>query len=253
MTRALVTCLALACASPAFAQPSSKARSDATAAYQEGQRRYLDEDYLGAAKQFEAAYALDPDPAYLFNIGQAYRLANDCSRALTWYRKFLAEVPNAPNAETVQGYIAEQETACAPGAQPPQQGPTETGPLDDDEPAPAKSNLTRNLGYGALGLAAVGIAGGIGFTLGVKSAENDRENLCAGGCMWTAELTAKDADLRRRGERNEKLAIAGWAVGGGALAAGVILLLTARSSSEQRVAITPTNGGAFVSLTFKSK
>jgi outer membrane protein assembly factor BamD (BamD/ComL family) len=115
--------IVLACAATATAQPSSKQRADATAAYQEGQRRYLDEDYVGAAAQFEAAYKLDPDPAYEFNIAQAYRLANDCTKSLVWYRKFLADAPKAPNIDAVKKYIADEEAACAKTAPAPAPAP----------------------------------------------------------------------------------------------------------------------------------
>ncbi len=34
-----------------------------------------------AAERFELAYELDPDPAYLFNLAQAYRLGNVCAKS----------------------------------------------------------------------------------------------------------------------------------------------------------------------------
>lgn len=250
-----VACAALALAAPVAAQPSSKARADATAAYREGQRRYLDEDYAAAAAQFEAAYKLDPDPAYLFNIAQAYRLAKDCAKALLWYRKFLADVPTAPNAETVKKYIAEQEAACPAGDASPAPGathPVETGaPATPDQPAPARNReLMRNVGIGALGVSAIGVTMGIIYTFRVRAREDDRNHLCPAPCTWTEELTAQETDLKQRGERASKIAIASYAVGGAALAAGITMLVMSRDRSETGIALVPTNGGAFVSLTF---
>lgn len=240
-------------AQAAHAQPSSKAKSDATAAYQEGQRRYLDEDYLGAAQEFEVAYKLDPDPAYEFNIAQAYRLGKDCTQALAWYRKFRHDAPKAPNLDSVDTYISDLEASCNPTSQPaPAPAPVPAQPAAE---APAQpGHLTRYLGIGAFFVGGVGLAAGLGYTLAVRSAESDREKLCAGQmlCVWTADLSAREAELKARGDRDSELAVAGFVVGGAAVAAGVVLLAmdwSARHTTrESAVMVVPTQGGAFVSF-----
>lgn len=105
--------LLLCTASIAAAQPA-KTKAAATAAYNEGQKRYAAGDYRAAAEKFIAAYTADPDPAYLFNIAQAYRFAHECGEAARYYRQFLAAVENPPNADRIRRYIDEMD-GCAHG------------------------------------------------------------------------------------------------------------------------------------------
>jgi tetratricopeptide (TPR) repeat protein len=75
--------------------PAVKARADA--AYAEGSNAYNASDFTRAALKFEEAYSLVADPAYLFNIAQAYRQAKDCVKAAAAFAKFIELVPAAPN------------------------------------------------------------------------------------------------------------------------------------------------------------
>ena len=254
----LAVAIMLACAATAAADPSSKQRADATAAYQEGQRRYLDEDYAGAAVQFETAYRLDPDPAYEFNIAQAYRLAKDCTKALDWYRKFLVDAPKAPNRDAVKKYIADLEGSCKPS----EPAPSPAVPAPTAEPqnagAPAveqrdelrPSHLRRNLGFGALALGAAGVVTGAVFTSKVFKYSREREDLC-NGCEWTDSYTVRAAKLEDLGHRAQRLEIVGYAVGAAAIGAGVWLILSGPHAHESSVAIVPTHDGAFVSVSLR--
>lgn len=67
--------------------------SRATAAYNLGH-------YDEASGEFEAAYRLIQDPALLFNVAQAHRLAGHDDKALTAYKAYLRTAdPNAENRE----------------------------------------------------------------------------------------------------------------------------------------------------------
>lgn len=98
--------LALA-AAPALADrpPREVAREH----FDRGQTLYnlgkLDE----AIAEFEGAYELDADPAYLFNLAQAHRLRGNHPRALFFYRRYLDLSPDAPNRAEVQERIAALE------------------------------------------------------------------------------------------------------------------------------------------------
>ena len=99
-----------ALAGPALADRDPVA---ARKAFDAGSQLYQRGDYVGAAAKFEAAYGLDPDPAYAFNIAQAYRFAKKCARAAYHYRDYLQRAgPRAPNADKVERYLQEV-TACA--------------------------------------------------------------------------------------------------------------------------------------------
>jgi tetratricopeptide (TPR) repeat protein len=60
--------LALLHAAPLYAEEEK-----ANLYEEEGARLFVAKSYEGAIKQYSQAYRLDPQPRYLFNIGQAYR------------------------------------------------------------------------------------------------------------------------------------------------------------------------------------
>jgi len=96
---------------PALAGPKEDAAraevAAGTAAYNLG---YYDD----AARHYEEAYRQVPDPALLFNIGQAYRLAGKPDRAIVAYRSYLRTAPaDAANRGQVEKRIPELEKLVA--------------------------------------------------------------------------------------------------------------------------------------------
>src|SRR5260370_42391575 len=72
------------------ANPSSPSAIEAARDhYRKGKVLFDLQRYLEAAKEYEAAYELKDDPALLFNIGQAYRLANEPQKAIGAYKSYL--------------------------------------------------------------------------------------------------------------------------------------------------------------------
>ena len=63
----------------------------------------------GAAKEFESAYEIRRDPAFLFNIAQSYRFAGKYQQALMAYRSFLRNLPEGASRPNVEKAIAELE------------------------------------------------------------------------------------------------------------------------------------------------
>ena len=250
----LVVLLAIVlCASPAFAD----GKSDATAAYSEGQRRYVAEDYAGAAEQFLLAYKHDPDPAYLFNIAQAYRYGKRCTDAAKYYRKLLVEVPKAPNVAAVTRYLDEMDE-CAKREKkvevpppaiaikpPPEPIVTQPDPRPQrDEP---RSNRRRNI---AIGVGAAGVvAGAVATALVYKYARDHRANVdeCKERfpppqrCVWTNDEEDDENRIDRNGKISSVAAVAGFAVGGLAVAGAVVLHL--RGGKERKLAIAPAVDG----------
>jgi tetratricopeptide (TPR) repeat protein len=96
--------------SPARADDAEEARihfEKAQTAYQLGR---FDE----ALREYEAAYRAMPEPAFLFNMAQAhrqqYRIDHDpehLQKALTLYKSYLRESPEAQNRQTVTKLIEE--------------------------------------------------------------------------------------------------------------------------------------------------
>jgi tetratricopeptide (TPR) repeat protein len=105
--RALGSCLVmmslLPCASIARADNVEVARQR----YEQGSKDFDLGRYDDAVKEYAAAYDAKPDPALLYNIAQAHKLAGHAAEALRFYRVFLVRLPKAPNADEVRIKIAE--------------------------------------------------------------------------------------------------------------------------------------------------
>jgi tetratricopeptide (TPR) repeat protein len=63
--------------------------------------------YGDAVAELEAEYALEPNPAVLFNIGQAYRYWGRSEEAIRAYRHYLAQAPRDANRWEAERAIAE--------------------------------------------------------------------------------------------------------------------------------------------------
>src|SRR5262249_54552779 len=102
--------------------------------------------YREAAAAYEAAHALHPVPAFLFNIAQCYRNLRDYSKAVTYYKAYLLDAPAAPNRRSIVETIhqLEQEIrkqkeaeAAAPAPAPPVPAPA---PPPSPTPPPAAAS-----------------------------------------------------------------------------------------------------------------
>jgi hypothetical protein len=95
------------------------ARADEATAkqrYEAGEHAYNLGQFQHAIELFTQAYEQWPEPAFLFNIAQAYRQAGDCKQALFFYKRFLSlkatdtKKPIKPAIkEEVEGRITELE------------------------------------------------------------------------------------------------------------------------------------------------
>jgi tetratricopeptide (TPR) repeat protein len=82
--------------------------------------------YEEAVAEYEAAYRAVPDPALLFNIGQAHRLGGNAEKAVIAYNSYLRTAPaDAPNRDQVEKHIEQLEAiSWTPGPAPkPASGP----------------------------------------------------------------------------------------------------------------------------------
>jgi tetratricopeptide (TPR) repeat protein len=92
------------------------ARADkegARAAYRIGMQHYNLAEYNEALRSFKEAYRQFEDPTFLFNIGQCHRQLGDRQQALTFFRTYLREVPDAANREDVKRLVATLEQQIA--------------------------------------------------------------------------------------------------------------------------------------------
>jgi tetratricopeptide (TPR) repeat protein len=226
----------------------------ARAAYERGVKLYRADDFARAAIEFERAYELDPDPAYLFNVAQAHRLAKHCTEAFEAYGKFLEKAPRASNREEAEGYRKELARCAKPPATPREPDPPTPPPparQPDPLPRPAEprdpvpvetpSSNRKLIGSIAIGAGSLVAAagGGIGWRRFEYTKERDATN--DGG---------RAAELDTRAARDLKIMVGGFVAGGALIGAGIYLLAT---SSERRstIAIVPIAGGALASHRFE--
>ncbi len=103
-----VTLFALA---PARAQAQGQAekKQQAKEHYEKASRLFDVGKYGEAISEYEAAYLLIEDAAFLFNIGQAYRLWDKPEDAIRAYKNYLRRRPEASNRAEVERKIADLE------------------------------------------------------------------------------------------------------------------------------------------------
>jgi tetratricopeptide (TPR) repeat protein len=101
----------------AHASPASVAREH----FLKGTKAFDLGHYDEAVAEYEAAYTARDDPAYLYNIAQAQRLAGRATEALRSYRAFLRRAPGHPARAEVEAKIATLRTELEQqnGARPP--------------------------------------------------------------------------------------------------------------------------------------
>src|SRR4029077_10860905 len=125
----LIATLSLLVASAAWAQAKPDNKTAAKEHYARGTSYYDLGKYDDAIKEFEAAYQLKNDPAFLFNLAQSYRMAGNHERAATYYKTYLRYVPKAPNRADIEEKIkTEEQLAAKGGSTPPPPPGTGTGP-----------------------------------------------------------------------------------------------------------------------------
>lgn len=82
--------------------------------YKEGEKQYSLQNFDKAVEAFKQGFALETSDlkktAYLYNIAQAYRQANDCKDAYFYYKRFLALVADTgkPLAATTRNQVEER-------------------------------------------------------------------------------------------------------------------------------------------------
>jgi tetratricopeptide (TPR) repeat protein len=240
----LVLLAVLAVATRAHAEP------DAKAVYAEGEKLYAAGRYLDAAEKFRAAYELDPDPAYLFNVAQAYRFGEDCTDSADYYHRFLAKVTSPPNAAKIAAWADEQD-ACAKklAATKPVAVPVI---VPDKHPATERPSHSRR--YVGIATAIVGLAvAGLGaYEFTRLGAIADRRTVAAGACTVMHQCTVAEYDaivkpyddLAGTKQRNGAL---GLGVGGLAVATAIYLVASSFDDGEHPpVGVTATTTTAMV-------
>jgi hypothetical protein len=100
-----------------------------------------------AIPEYTKAIHLLKDPTLLFNRGECYRRTGDAKKAIADYRKFLTQLPSAPNRALVESQIAALEhkkgapaaIAVAPAISPPVAHVATPTPAAEPPPPPIET------------------------------------------------------------------------------------------------------------------
>jgi tetratricopeptide (TPR) repeat protein len=203
--------------------------------YAEGQALYADGKFLEAAEKFVRAYELDHDPAYLFNIAQAYRFGNACQKAADYYHRFAGAVPDAAR-DQVERDIAEMERCAKPK-------PVPVIVATPGTIAPPRASL-QPLGIGFALAGAVGLVVG-GYSQYAMSGIEAKQHACiATRACDLPTVNGYNSD----GSRDATIAQIAYTAGGVLLTGGI--LFYAFGAPARDIAIAPTPTGATVSAAF---
>jgi tetratricopeptide (TPR) repeat protein len=123
-----------------------------------GLSRYEAGDFEGAMDAFDAGYAVEPRPAFLFAAAQAARRSGDCRRAIDYYDRFLAGDPSEGQAEAAR----EQRDRCA-----------ETLPAEPAPPPARRRWYADPITDGAIAGSALLVLAGTGFALSAGNATDE--------------------------------------------------------------------------------
>src|SRR6478736_4808170 len=111
-----IAALLYASAAPAWAQAqAADNKAAAKEHYTRGTSFYDLGRYDDAIKEFEAAYELKNDPAFLYNLAQSYRQAGNHEQAVHFYKTYLRYMPKAPNRADIEEKIKTEEQLIAKG------------------------------------------------------------------------------------------------------------------------------------------
>jgi tetratricopeptide (TPR) repeat protein len=87
--------------------------------HEEATKQYDLGEFDQALQSYKAAYLEKPDPIFLFNIGQCYRMKGNPDEAVAAYKTYLRKRPDAASRATVEQLVAEAERAIAQRKAPP--------------------------------------------------------------------------------------------------------------------------------------
>ncbi|HVZ75123.1 MAG TPA: tetratricopeptide repeat protein [Polyangia bacterium] len=116
---------------PARAEDAQRAKEY----FQQGSTLFNVGDFDKAIEAWQAGYKEKPDPTFLYNIGQAYRLKGDTQKALFFYRGYLRNAPKGAFRTDVEAKIAALQKGAEPKPTAPAPEPA-TKPATAPPPAP---------------------------------------------------------------------------------------------------------------------
>ncbi|MEM9459036.1 MAG: tetratricopeptide repeat protein [Myxococcota bacterium] len=202
--------------------------------------KFQAKEYDAAIELFEQAYALDPEPNYLFNIGRVYEEKGDLRQAVEQYQTFLGQSgvdlasrqAATERLKVLREALAAMEDEQEPGpvgtsadnpTPPPDEPPPDEPPPDDG--TERRKRALRITGYSLLG------AGGAGLVVGIVYGS------LASGTVDEANgdpYVDRRAALKSRARRQARVADAMFITGGVLAVAGLAMVLATLGGGKKR-------------------
>jgi tetratricopeptide (TPR) repeat protein len=239
--------------------PTARAdKAKARALFDRATKQYNLGEYATAGEAFKAAYDEYPDPTLLYNLAQCERQLAHKPRAITLYRSYLREMPNAPNADEVKRIVASLEQDVAREQEERKQAEAKSRELEQhrqeqqeqraanvvppaaEAPPPRARPWWKNPAGWAL--LSVGVAAGAAGAGLLVAANNDQNNAPKAATLADAHSLVNQASTFRS---------AGYAmvgIAGASAVAGVLVLALMPSRWKAHAAIAPQPGGAMVAF-----
>jgi len=218
---------------------------DAQAHFDAGVRYGTAQDYDRAIDEFKAGYLADPDPEFLFALGQAERQGGLCRSAIVAYNQYLASIqsPSSQPANPEHVDLAqENRDQCEKELARPAPPPPASAPVERVIEVPTPIPLPPVPWYGdALGdtLGGAGLAGVLAGAALLVAGEADARTAASAPTYDTYVSAAQSASSLR--SAGELATVAGVAVLG---AAALRYWLRPRPDEQPAVGVAPTRGGA---------
>lgn len=235
----LLLALSLVTVGARAAEPDATER--ARRLFDEGRQLHLRRDYDGARQKFEAARAIKPMPELDYNVGFCWDKLGRGDEALREYRRYLAAMPDAFNADVVRARIAVLEQARSAAAAAGGSSSAASGVRASASGGSPRRRLVAPIAVGAAAVATVIV--GSALVGSVKSDFDRLKTECAGMCA-----PSRWSGLEARANAGYAL----WGIAGALAIADVVLwIVELRSGREQQHAtIAPAGGGGGLALSF---
>ncbi len=165
---AVALAILLLASARAIAAGGGEGREAAREHFNKGTTQYTLNHYEEAILEFEAGYAAEPEPAFLYNLAQAHAKLGHTRVAIDFYRKYLELGATAEDTPQVREIIDRLTHELeAPKLPPPVVAPPPkplAPPIDVTTPPPSKRTWAIGVG---VAVAVVVIAAVIGLSVGL--------------------------------------------------------------------------------------
>jgi hypothetical protein len=229
MRAAIIATIIVVVHSHAQAAPTSPTAEDL---FNAGQAAYDRGDYALAIDRWQVAYQLSKEPALLYNIAQAQRLAGDCKRAVSSYKQFITGDPTSDRRPLAEDFVRELDAEC---------GAVKLRVTPHPVVIASAGNRLKVAGLASGGIGVSLLASGLLLGKHASTLGDRVTSACSVSCDWNTE---KDTDAT--GHRDAAIGYVLDGVGIAVILGGAVVYYVGGSAG--RVTVTPISreGGAAV-------